>query len=86
MIVTETVKMIEEHKYRLVFWGELINACFCLEHTFRILNEWNIFDIKYWLSQMKGFAQRKPSVSRVACRRLQEKINFLVRVAAGTIM
>lgn len=45
MIVTETVKMIEEHKYRLVFWGELINACFCLEHTFRILNQWNIFDI-----------------------------------------
>lgn len=37
--------MIEEHKYRLLFWGELINACFCLEHTFRIFNEWNIFDI-----------------------------------------
>jgi len=45
MIVTETVKMIEEHKYRLVFWGEVINACFCLEHSFRILNQWNIFDI-----------------------------------------
>ena len=42
--------------------------------------------LTYWLSQMKGFARRKPSVSRVACRRLQEKINFLVRVAAGTIM